>query len=129
MSSTSIIRDISWLSFNERVMQEAKDRHVHLHDRLRFLGIFSNNLDEFYRVRVGTLNKMVELDKGKTKMHLEQHPEKILKEIQRTTVKLQRSFDLTFAEIMREMGKQHRVFLKNERQLNKEQKEWVRVYF
>ena len=124
-----IIRDISWLAFNQRVMQEAKDPKVHLYDRLRFLGIFSNNLDEFYRVRVGTLNKMVDMDKGKTKMHLEQHPEKILKEIQRTTVKLQRSFDLTFAEIMRDMGKQHRVFLKNERQLNKEQKEWVRTYF
>ena len=124
-----IIRDISWLAFNQRVMQEAKDPKVHLYDRLRFLGIFSNNLDEFYRVRVGTLNKMVEIDKGKTKMHLEQHPEKILKEIQRTTVKLQRSFDLSFAEIMREMGKQHRIFLKNERQLNKEQKDWVRSYF
>lgn len=110
-------------------MQEAKDPKVHLYDRLRFLGIFSNNLDEFYRVRVGTLNKMVEIDKGKTKMHLEQHPEKILKEIQRTTVKLQRSFDQSFAEIMREMGKQHRIFLKNERQLNKEQKDWVRSYF
>jgi polyphosphate kinase len=72
---------------------------------------------------------MVDIDKGKTKMHLEQHPEKILKEIQRTTVKLQRSFDLTFAEIMRDMGKQHRIFIKNERQLNKEQKEWVRTYF
>ena len=124
-----IIRDISWLAFNQRVMQEAKDPKVHLYDRLRFLGIFSNNLDEFYRVRVGTLNKMVEIDKGKTKMHLEQHPEKILKEIQRTTVKLQRSFDQSFAEIMREMGKQHRIFLKNERQLNKEQKDWVRSYF
>ena len=124
-----IIRDISWLAFNQRVMQEAKDPKVHLYDRLRFLGIFSNNLDEFYRVRVGTLNKMVEIDKGKTKMHLEQHPEKILKEIQRTTVKLQRSFDLSFSEIMREMGKQHRIFLKNERQLNKEQKYWVRSYF
>ena len=124
-----IIRDISWLAFNQRVMQEAKDSKVHLYDRLRFLGIFSNNMDEFYRVRVGTLNKMVELDKGKTKMHLEQHPEKILKEIQKTTVKLQRSFDLTFTEIMREMGKQHRIFLKNEKQLNKEQKKWVRVYF
>ena len=119
----------SWLAFNQRVMQEAKDPKVHLYDRLRFLGIFSNNLDEFYRVRVGTLNKMVEIDKGKTKMHLEQHPEKILKEIQRTTVKLQRSFDLSFSEIMREMGKQHRIFLKNERQLNKEQKYWVRSYF
>lgn len=124
-----IIRDISWLAFNQRVMQEAKDSKVHLYDRLRFLGIFSNNLDEFYRVRVGTLNKMVEIEKDKAKMHLEMHPEKILKEIQRTTLKLQRSFDLCFGEIIRELGKQHRIFLKNERQLNIEQKEWVQTYF
>ncbi len=124
-----IIRDISWLAFNQRVMQEAKDPKVHLYDRLRFLGIFSNNLDEFYRVRVGTLNKMLDIDKGKTKMHLEQHPEKILKEIQRTTVKLQRSFDITFGEIIRDLEKEHRIFFKNERQLNAEQKEWVRTYF
>ncbi len=124
-----IIRDISWLAFNQRVMQEAKDPKVHLYDRLRFLGIFSNNLDEFYRVRVGTLNKMLDIDKGKTKIHLEQHPEKILKEIQRTTVKLQRSFDITFGEIIRDLEKEHRIFFKNERQLNPEQKKWVRTYF
>lgn len=129
MPSKPIIRDISWLAFNQRVMQEAKDPKVHLYDRLRFLGIFSNNLDEFYRVRVGTLNKMLTIDKGHAKMHLEQNPEKILKEIQKTTVKLQRSFDLTFAEIIRELGKQHKVFLKNEKQLNKEQKLWVQQYF
>ena len=129
MSSTSIIRDISWLSFNERVMQEAKDRHVHLHDRLRFLGIFSNNLDEFYRVRVGALNKMLGIKKGKAKFHFERNPEQILQEIQDTTKKLQRSFDRTFKQIIKEMGDQHRIFLKTERQLNKQQKAWVRNYF
>ena len=76
-------------------MQEAKDRHVHLHDRLRFLGIFSNNLDEFYRVRVGALNKMLGIKKGKAKFHFERNPEQILQEIQDTTKKLQRSFDRT----------------------------------
>ena len=59
----TILRDISWLSFNARVLQEAKDPDNHLFDRLRFLGIFSNNLDEFFRVRVATLNKMVRLRK------------------------------------------------------------------
>ena len=129
MLKTSIFRDISWLSFNERVMQEAKDRHVHLHDRLKFLGIFSNNLDEFYRVRVGTLNKMLGIKKGKAKFHFERNPEQILQEIQDTTKKLQRSFDRTFQQIIKEMGDQHRIFLKTERQLNKQQKAWVRNYF
>ena len=129
MPKTSIIRDISWLSFNERVMQEAKDRHVHLHDRLKFLGIFSNNLDEFYRVRVGALNKMLGMKKDKAKFHFERNPEQILQEIQDITKKLQRSFDRTFQQIIKEMGDQHRIFLKTERQLNKQQKAWVRNYF
>ena len=57
----TIVRDISWLSFNARVLQEARDTSNHIYDRLRFLGIFSNNLDEFFRVRVAALNRMLRL--------------------------------------------------------------------
>lgn len=64
----TIIRDISWLSFNGRVLQEAADDTVPLRERIRFLGIFSNNLDEFFRVRVATLNRMIALGE-KGKMH------------------------------------------------------------
>ncbi|NDD16577.1 MAG: polyphosphate kinase 1, partial [Chitinophagia bacterium] len=67
MKNNYIPRDISWLSFNARVLQEANDPNVTLKDRIRFLGIFSNNLDEFFRVRVATLKRMVELiDKKKS---------------------------------------------------------------
>ncbi|MEQ1554463.1 MAG: polyphosphate kinase 1, partial [Ferruginibacter sp.] len=78
----NIVRDISWLAFNNRVLQEAADNTVSLKERIKFLGIFSNNLDEFFRVRVAALKKMVLLGK-KAKMHLEENPQKILTQIQK----------------------------------------------
>ncbi len=77
-----IPRDISWLSFNARVLQEANDKTVPLKERIRFLGIHSNNLDEFFRVRVATLRRMILLGSKKGNMHLEEKPEKIVEEIQ-----------------------------------------------
>ena len=62
MKKHFIPRDISWLSFNARVLQEAADKAVPLPLRIRFLGIFSNNLDEFFRVRVATLKRMIEFE-------------------------------------------------------------------
>jgi polyphosphate kinase len=122
-----LIRDLSWLAFNARVLQEAQDITNHIYERLRFLGIFSNNLDEFFRVRVATLNRMVRL--GKTgKMHLEANPEKILTDIQKTVLSQQREFDKVFSDIIKELGKK-KIFLKNEKQLNKVQKEFVTTYF
>ena len=64
MKRKVIARDISWLSFNARVLQEAADPTVPLRERMRFLGIFSNNMDEFFRVRVATLARMVRLGKA-----------------------------------------------------------------
>ncbi len=78
-----IARDISWLSFNGRVLQEANDATVPLKERIRFLGIFSNNMDEFFRVRVATLKRMMII--GKKNMHLEEDPQQILDDITSVT--------------------------------------------
>lgn len=123
----TIIRDISWLAFNARVLQEANDPKNHIHDRLRFLAIFSNNLDEFFRVRVAALNKMVLLGKA-AKMHLEANPDKILKKIQQTVITQQEEFDHTYSDIITELEKK-RIFIKNEKQLSKDQKEFVSKFF
>ena len=123
----TIVRDLSWLAFNARVLQEAKDPSVPLIERLRFLGIFSNNLDEFFRVRVATLSRMVRLGKA-AKVHLEANPAKILRQIQQTVIRQQADFDHTYAEIIAEMEKEG-IFIKNETQLNEEQQDFVTHYF
>ncbi|MBC7553023.1 MAG: polyphosphate kinase 1 [Taibaiella sp.] len=126
-TKTTIVRDLSWLAFNARVLQEANDTTNHIHDRLRFIGIFSNNLDEFFRVRVAALNRMMLLGK-EAKMHLEANPDKILKKIQETVIAQQEEFDRIFSGIMAELERKG-VHIKTEKQLNKEQKEFVRQYF
>ncbi len=122
-----IYRDISWLSFNNRVLQEAADETVPLRERIRFLGIFSNNLDEFFRVRVATLKRMTEFGK-KSKMHLELAPGAILEEIQEIVIEQQKEFERIWNEILRELKKQ-KIQLVNETQLNKTQQVFVLSYF
>ena len=126
-SQKIIIRDISWLSFNSRVLQEAADETVPLKERMKFLGIFSNNLDEFFRVRVATLQRMIELG-SKGNIHLEQSPELILESIQQIVLEQQKEFERIWNEILRELKKQ-KIFLLSETQLNNTQKKFVLDYF
>ncbi len=122
-----IVRDISWLAFNGRVLQEAGDETVPLRERIRFLGIFSSNLDEFFRVRVATLRRMIEFG-SKANMHLEQTPEKILEEINVKVTNQQNQFNRTWANILTEL-KNQKIFLITEKQLNREQQKFVLSYF
>ncbi|MFN8290618.1 MAG: polyphosphate kinase 1 [Chitinophagaceae bacterium] len=123
----TIARDISWLSFNARVLQEAADPTVPLRERIRFLGIFSNNMDEFFRVRVATLRRMIQFG-NKANMHLENNPQQIIDEIQMTVLNQQGEFNRIWEEVMKELN-QNKIFLKTEKELNSEQKEFVRNYF
>src|SRR4051794_40853317 len=124
----TIPRDISWLSFNARVLQEAADPSVPLRERVKFLGIFSNNTDEFFRVRVATLKRMVDFGNKIKNMHLEQDPAGILAEIQEIVLDQQSEFNRIWEEVRYELENQ-KIFLTNELNLNAEQEELVRTYF
>ncbi|MBA3899324.1 MAG: polyphosphate kinase 1 [Bacteroidetes bacterium] len=120
-------REISWLSFNERVLQEATDKTVPLIERIKFLGIFSNNRDEFFRVRVATLKRMVKLGKKAIEVTGDD-PIKVLKKIQEIVLAQQNLFEITYQSILKEL-EGHKVFVINEKQLSKEQGLYVREYF
>ena len=122
-----IVRDISWLAFNGRVLQEAGDETVPLRERIRFLGIFSSNLDEFFRVRVATLRRMIEFG-NKANIHMEQTPEKILEDINIKVTNQQNQFNRTWTNILIELKKQ-KIFLITEKQINREQQKFVISYF
>ncbi len=125
-----IPRDISWLAFNARVLQEANDSSVPLRERIRFLGIHSNNQDEFFRVRVATLKRMLEVMKKGTKaaMHLEDSPEKILEEIQRIVLQQQNEFERIWEGIKKELKKE-RINLLKETELSAEQQKFIEKYY
>jgi polyphosphate kinase len=125
-NSKFIPRDISWLSFNARVLQEANDPSVELKQRIRFLGIFSNNMDEFFRVRVATLKRMTEL--GKKNMHIEENPRQILDDIQVMVLTQQSEFTRIWESIQVEL-RQNGVYLISETELDEEQQQYVRDFF
>ena len=123
-----IKRDVSWLSFNHRVLQEAKDQQVPLYERIKFLAIYSSNLDEFFRVRVASLRSFKELKK-KTRKALDLKPKKELKQIRKIVQKQQEEFGQIFRkEILPELT-QKGIHLIDDAQFNEEQKEFAKRYF
>lgn len=117
-------RELSWLSFNERVLQEAANPAVPVIQRLRYLGIFSNNLDEFFRVRVAEVKRLITVASSTNK----QKYQDLLKQIQDRVAELNADFDVTYDQVLLELRKR-RIYLVNEDQLDEGQADFVRDYF
>ncbi|MCC6703210.1 MAG: polyphosphate kinase 1 [Fluviicola sp.] len=120
-------RELSWLAFNERVLQEAMDETIPLVERLRFLGIYSNNMDEFYRVRVANIQRMISVHNKKVE-GFNGSPKDLYHEIRAVVVRQQKHFEKTYQTIIEEL-EAHNIFHVNEKTVNKEQQQELKDYF
>lgn len=120
-------RDISWLSFNDRVLQEANDSSVPLLERMKFLGIVSNNRDEFFRVRIATIKRMARLGKQGAQI-MGEDPVALLNSIQEVIIRQQEEFDNSYGNLLRELELAG-IFIVNEKQLKPDQSEFARQFF
>jgi polyphosphate kinase len=120
-----IEKELSWLSFNERVLQEAADKTNPLIERMRFLGIYSNNLEEFYKVRFADLKRRILIGEEQGSPSTPRH---LLKKIQQRVLRADQEFDGLYNDLLLEMAR-NQIFLINERQLSPNQQSWLRHYF
>lgn len=117
-------KEISWLAFNERVLQEAEDPNVPIIERLRFLGIYSNNQDEFFKVRIAELKRQVLIAQASDRSFTEH----ILKDAIKKSGKLTEKFNIIYHELLNEL-KKYNIEFKNENQINDFERKWIRSFF
>ena len=120
-------REKSWLSFNARVLQEANDENVPLLDRFRFLGIFSNNLDEFFRVRYAAIRRM-SLENKESEKILGVSAEQLLKEITEIVIEQQSESLRILNEIEKKLEKEN-IFIVSEKDISLEQENYIHDFF
>jgi len=123
-----INREISWLSFNERVLQESMDSNVPLIERLRFVGIFSNNLDEFFKVRYATVRRIVEAGKSGKSVLGGQVAKELLEEITKIVIRLQADSSNYLKKITKELESKD-IYIIDESHVNEEHEVFIKDYF
>ncbi|MEA3450671.1 MAG: polyphosphate kinase 1, partial [Bacteroidota bacterium] len=120
-------KEISWLSFNERVLKQTFKEDVPLYERIKFLAIYSNNMDEFYRVRVATLKRLSKLKKDVSQI-IGFDPKEIIKQINDIVIEQNILYEKSQQQL-REKLKEQKVFVVDENNLNKEQKKYAMEFF
>ena len=122
-------RDVSWLSFNERVLMEAAREEVPLFERIKFLAIYSSNLDEFFRVRVAALRSIVDIDKKKINKRFATKPKKLLKSILQKVHAQQEEFGRIKRDMILPGLREHNIILYRNEEIREEHKQAAEHYF
>jgi polyphosphate kinase len=120
-------RELSWLSFNERVLQESLDPSNPIVERIRFLGIYSNNMDEFYRVRAASVRRLILIGKKKVE-GFDKGPTELLVAIKNVVIEQQRIFSLSYQKLLKEL-KEHHILQTNEKHLRTDEQVFTQTFF
>lgn len=127
LSEAYVARDLSWMYFNRRILQEATKPQVPLLERLSFLGIYSNNLDEFFRVRMATLSRIAECEDKSLRSEREQ-ARQLIKQINKLNNKYAKEYEHAIHEVTRQLSEEN-IFLMKEDELDEGQQRFVRQFY
>ena len=127
-TTTYYPRELSWLAFNQRVLQEAADKKNPIIERIRFLGIYSSNMDEFYRVRVADVKRKIYIHLNEGDSQKAEDTKLLMEKIQQRVLVMTKDFDRAYEEIVTRLAR-YRIYLLDEKDLNPYHTQWLKNYF